>query len=84
MTGPPDRRRGDPLVGLEFVRASVARAAGGTADARLAATSINAFALDLYERMRSDPDLNLEGRNIVFSPTSSPSPSRWRGAARVS
>jgi serpin B len=63
-------RAADPLVGLEFGKATVARAAGSTAGAKKAATSINAFAIDLYERMRSDPDLELAGRSIVFSPTS--------------
>ena len=60
----------DPLAGLEFARASVDRTAGGADDARRAAVAINAFALDLYRRMRTDPTLGLEGRNVVFSPTS--------------
>jgi len=59
-----------PIAGLEFAKATVARSAGKSADAKLAATSINAFAIDLYERMRSDPGLELQGKNIVFSPTS--------------
>jgi serpin B len=60
----------DPLVGLEFARATIGRTEGRTADARRAADSINAFALDLYRRMRTDPTLELDGRNVVFSPTS--------------
>ena len=61
---------GDSLAGLEFAKATVARSTGSAADANRAATAINAFALDLYRRMRSDPSTGLTGRNIVFSPTS--------------
>ena len=61
---------GDPLAGLEFAKATVARSTGSAADAKRAANAINAFALDLYRRMRSDPSTALTGRNIVVSPTS--------------
>ncbi len=61
-------RAGDPLAGLEFARATVARVDGKPADARRAATSINAFALDLYRRLRADPDF--AGKGMVFSPAS--------------
>ncbi len=63
-------RAADPLAGIEFAKATVARSDGSTADEKRAATSINAFAIDLYKRMRSDPTLELAGKNIVFSPTS--------------
>ncbi len=63
-------RAADPLAGIEFAKATVARSAGSTADAKRAATSINAFAVDLYKRMRTEPGLELAGKNIVFSPTS--------------
>ncbi|MDP2349580.1 MAG: serpin family protein, partial [Chloroflexota bacterium] len=58
----------DPLAGLEFARATLARADGTPADARRAATSINAFALELYRQLRADPDLADKG--LVFSPAS--------------
>ncbi len=58
--------KADPLAGLEFVRSSVARAAGTVADATKGARSINAFALDLYPLLLTEA----AGRNLVFSPTS--------------
>ncbi len=60
----------DPLAGLEFARSTVARSQATTAEASDAASSTNGFALDLYQRLRSDPSLDLVGRNIVFSPMS--------------
>ena len=63
-------RAGDPLAGVEFAMGAVARADGTAADAKRAAASINAFAVALYRRMRTDPTLDLAGRNVVFSPTS--------------
>ncbi len=60
----------DPLAGLEFARSAVARSEGTAAEAAEAASSTNGFALDLYQRLRSDPGLALTGHNIVFSPTS--------------
>ncbi len=56
----------DPLAGLEFARSSVERSLGTAAQADRAAASINAFALDMYHRLRADPGLN----NLVFSPAS--------------
>jgi serpin B len=61
---------GDPLAGLEFAKAAVSRSAGSAREARKAATSINAFAIDLYGRLRTDPVAKLTGKNIVFSPAS--------------
>ena len=61
---------GDPLAGLEFAKAAVSRSAGSTKDAKQAAASINAFAIDMYRRLRTDPTAELAGKNVVFSPTS--------------
>ena len=61
---------GDPLAGLEFAKAAVSRSAGSAKDARKAGASINAFAIDMYRRLRADPTADLAGKNVVFSPTS--------------
>jgi serpin B len=59
-----------PIAGIELVRANVARAPAGPADAKSAATSINAFGLDLFRAMLADPGLELAEKNAVFSPAS--------------
>jgi serpin B len=59
-----------PLAGLAFARSSVTRSAGSPRDAKRAADAINAFALDMYGRLRVDPAAALEGKNVVFSPAS--------------
>jgi serine protease inhibitor len=61
---------GEPLVGLEFAQSAVVRSAGTARQAKAAGDSINAFTVDMYGRLRTDPTANLDGRNIVFSPTS--------------
>ncbi len=61
---------GDPLAGLEFARSAVTRSAGGVREAKQAAQSVNAFAVDMYGRLRTDASAKLDGKNIVFSPTS--------------
>jgi serpin B len=59
-----------PIAGIELARANVARGPADPADAKAAATSINAFGLDLFRAMLADPGLELAGRNVVFSPAS--------------
>jgi serpin B len=53
----------DP-AGIEVARAEVSRGATSPGDANAAATSINAFGLDLYRQ------LTIGGGNVVFSPAS--------------
>ena len=57
-----------PLAGVEFARSVRKRPTGTPAQANVGARSINAFAFDLYQRLRTDPEL--KSRNIVYSPTS--------------
>ncbi len=48
----------------------VPRASALPAEAKKAAAAINAFGLDLYQRILADASLDLAGRNVVVSPTS--------------
>jgi serpin B len=50
--------------------AVVPRAAVNPTDARRAAVSINAFGVNLYRQLLTDPDADLGGKNLVFSPAS--------------
>jgi serpin B len=59
-----------PAAGFGFAMAEVSRAAADPADARRAAASINAFAIDLHRRLLADKELGLGKKNVVFSPTS--------------
>ncbi len=58
----------DPTI--ELAKSSVPRARPVPGAATGAARSINAFGLDLYPRLLADPGLALDGKNLVFSPTS--------------
>ena len=60
----------DPTPGYELAAATVARSKPTLAAAREAASAQNAFGLDLYRRMLRDPDLDLDGKGVVMSPTS--------------
>jgi serpin B len=57
-----------PLAGVEFTRSVAQRPTGTPAEAKAGARSINAFAFDLYQRLRVDSDL--ESNSIVYSPAS--------------
>jgi serpin B len=57
-----------PLAGVEFARSVAQRPTGSQAEAKVGARSINAFAFDLYQRLRVESEL--ESSNIVFSPAS--------------
>ena len=59
-----------PIAAIELAKANMARAPADPADAKSAVASINAFALDLYQAMVADPELDLSAKNAVFSPTS--------------
>jgi serpin B len=61
---------GAPVAGVELARSSVARAAAAPADAKTAGAAINAFGLALYPKLLADQALALDGKNVVFSPTS--------------
>jgi serpin B len=61
---------GAPIVGLEVEMSDVARAPADPADAKAAAASVNAFAIDAYRQLLRDPGLELATKNAVFSPTS--------------
>jgi serpin B len=57
------------IAGIELARSDVAREPADPAAAKTAATSINAFGLDLLHTMLADGTLK-PGENAVFSPTS--------------
>jgi serine protease inhibitor len=56
------------IAGLETATSDVSRVAADPDRARSAATSVDAFGIDLYRRMLADPDF--EGQNLVVSPAS--------------
>jgi len=58
-----------PATG-DVALAAVARSPADPAAAKAAATSVNAFGLDLFRRLLADPKLGLAATNAVFSPTS--------------
>ena len=60
----------DPTPGYELAAATVARSKPTLAAAREAASAQNAFGLDLYRQMLRDPNLDLDGKGVVMSPTS--------------
>jgi serpin B len=60
----------DATPGYELVSATVARPKPAISAARAAADAQNAFGLDLYRRMLADPNLALDDRSVVMSPTS--------------
>jgi serpin B len=60
----------DQIAGLEVALSTLARAIADPTDAGGAASSLNAFGIDLYRQMLRDPKLDLGDRNAVFSPTS--------------
>ena len=59
---------GEAPAGLAI--SAVARAAADPTLARSAASVIDAFGLDLYRQLLTDPSLGLAGHNAVISPTS--------------
>lgn len=59
-----------PAVGLAIAMTDTVRGPGALADARTIAAAINALGIDLHGRLLADPNLKLEDRNVVFSPTS--------------
>ena len=59
-----------PGAGLAIAMTDVARAPAQVADARTVAASINAMSVDLHQRLVTDPNLKLQDKNVVFSPTS--------------
>jgi serpin B len=60
----------DPTPGFELASVQVDRPNPTKAAARTAATSVNAFGIDLYKRVLRDPSLDLGGKGVVLSPTS--------------
>lgn len=61
---------GGPIAGLEVAISSVERTPAEPANARRAAASSNAFAVDAYRQLLRDAGLDLADKNAVFSPTS--------------
>jgi serpin B len=59
-----------PIAGLDVAVSAVARAPADPADAKSVSKGVTAFGLDLYRKMLADPNLELKGKNVVFSPTS--------------
>ena len=59
-----------PLAGLNVAEASVKLASPSVADARRAASELNAFGISLYKRLLADPQADLEGKGVAMSPTS--------------
>ena len=59
-----------PITGLTVATSDVARAPAKTAEAKRAAASVNAFAVDLYKRLLTEDAVTSNGGNDVFSPTS--------------
>ncbi len=59
-----------PLAGLNVAEASVKLQAPSLADARRAASELNAFGISLYKRMLADPQADLKGKGVAMSPTS--------------
>lgn len=59
-----------PGTGLAIAMSEIARAPAELADARTIAAAINALSVDLHQRLVSDPTLELQDKNVVFSPTS--------------
>jgi len=59
-----------PMSGPNLAVSAVARAAADPAAAKTAASSINAFGLDFFRQLLTDPTLALSQKNTVFSPTS--------------
>ena len=59
-----------PTSGPNLAISSVARAPADPAAAKTAASSINAFGLDLFRQLLADASLALAQKNTVFSPTS--------------
>ena len=59
-----------PLAGLNVAEASVKLQAPSLADARRAASELNAFGISLYKRMLADPQADLGGKGVAMSPTS--------------
>lgn len=59
-----------PIAGLDVAMSTVDRAPGSVLAAKSASTWINAFAVDLYERLLTEEAVTSNGGNAVFSPTS--------------
>ena len=59
-----------PLAGLNVAEASVKLASPSVADARRAASELNAFGISLYKRLLADPQADLKGKGVAMSPTS--------------
>ena len=59
-----------PLAGLNVAEASVKLQSPSLADARRAASELNAFGISLYKRMLADPQADLGGKGVAMSPTS--------------
>ena len=56
--------------GPDVLTSTVPRASADPAAAKIAAESVNAFALDLFRKVRADGTVGLADRNAVFSPLS--------------
>ena len=59
-----------PLAGLNVAEASVKLESPSVADARRAASELNAFGISLYKRLLADPEADLKGKGVAMSPTS--------------
>ena len=59
-----------PTPAPEVAISAVAREVADPAQAKTAATSINAFGLDFFRQLLADPALGLATKNAVFSPAS--------------
>jgi len=59
-----------PLDGLNVAEASVKLVSPSVADARRAASELNAFGIGLYKRLLRDPQAALGGKGVAMSPTS--------------